>query len=651
MVSIDTLREQFDELGIDPSAEVVDKCIEICTRCDIEDATEFVESWMAFSISKLSGAAPTVENLRDMESHEFANRTRKTTVPSGVTTPTASSRARPREDLESPTPTGESSPADLVIYSNKDLDAEESEVLVSYGCVTPKAQRSVSSLHGSTPDRKVVLSPASYSPIPSKRSQDQDEPNNSGNVVYTFGNGQLLKQINWSSTDVDQRVPLSIKVPTFAGDNLEEGASEAGVGEFMNDDCQYMFDSSYLRTLILGDRIHEGGKRICRRLASLRQEEESGLPQQLDEAAGEELPVPKHDRGAILEKIAIHHVDYLSTEPVHVLGRIVVYPEKKHDRVSIVDFDEHNLRCMKLDFSKMKAWSVFPGETVVLKGTNPRGNAFEVQKVHYEINLELPKAPMELGKELSMVIASGPYTAKDDLLYEKLSDLLTYCKNNCPDVLILTGPFGDISNPLFSTIAETYDEYFEKLIINIMSSVSTNTEVLIVSHHDDLMSMFVYPSFPYQLYSATFPNLRFLPDPCIVSINGLEIGITTADIIKDLSDDEESGGPKGDIIKRAFNYMFHHKTFYPLNPPSVNLPLDMDLLSVFGNIPRVPNIMICPGDLKCYVKELHRCVCVNPQHLVDQTSGEGTFARVVIKPPTSEKALPAEYVVIQMVKS
>lgn len=93
---------------------------------------------MAFSISKLSGAAPTVENLRDMESHEFANRTRKTTVPSGVTTPTASSRARPREDLESPAPTGESSPADLVIYSNKDLDAEESEVLVSYGCVTPK---------------------------------------------------------------------------------------------------------------------------------------------------------------------------------------------------------------------------------------------------------------------------------------------------------------------------------------------------------------------------------------------------------------------------------------------------------------------------------------------------------------------------------
>ncbi|EAT47047.1 AAEL001823-PA [Aedes aegypti] len=314
MVSIDTFREQFDELGIDPSAEVVDKCIEICTRCDIEDATECIETWMAFSVSNLGGAGPTVENLRDMESHELANRACKTTVSPVVTTPTVSSRARPREDLGSPRPTGESSPAGLVIYSNTDLDAEESEVLVSYSQIT------------------------------TKRSQDQDESNNSGNVVYTFGNGQLLKQINWSSTDVDQRVPLSIKVPTFAGDNLEEGAFEAGVGELMNDDCQYMFDSSYLRTLILRDRIHEGCKRICRRLASLRQEEESGLPQQLDEAAGEELPVPKHDGGAILEKIAIHHVDYLSTEPVHVMGRIVVYPEKKHDRVSIVDFDELTLQ-------------------------------------------------------------------------------------------------------------------------------------------------------------------------------------------------------------------------------------------------------------------------------------------------------------------
>ncbi|XP_021695285.1 DNA polymerase alpha subunit B-like [Aedes aegypti] len=335
--------------------------------------------------------------------------------------------------------------------------------------------------------------------------RDQDEPNNSGNVIYTFGSGQLLKQINWSSTDIDQRVPLSIKVPTFAGDNLEEGASEAGVGKFMNDDCQYMFDFSYLRTLILGDLIHEGGKRICRRLASLRQEEECDLPQQLDEAQGEDLPVPKHDG-----------------EPVHIMGSIVVYPEKKHDRVPIVDFDDLTLYCMKLDFSKMKAWSVFPGETVVLKKGQSSWKSLPSSKSSHEINLELLKAPMELGKKLSMVIASGPYTAKDDLF-----------------------------NPLFNTIAETYDEYFEKLIINIMSSVSTNTEVLIVSHHDDLMSMFVYPSFPYHLYSETFPNQRFLSDSCIVSINGLEIGITTADIIKDLSEDEESGGQKGDKIKHA----------------------------------------------------------------------------------------------------
>ncbi|EAT40593.1 AAEL007692-PA [Aedes aegypti] len=618
MVSIESLRDQFDELGVDPSPEVVNKCIEICTRYDIEDAVEFVETWMAYSVSKLGGAEPTVDNLRDMESHEFANRGRKTAGP-------ATNRVKQREDFGSPrSPPEDGSEAGLVIYSNANLDSVESDVLGSYGCVTPKAQKPVSRLHGSTPDRsKVLFSPASYSPITSKRSQDQDGPNNSGNVVYTFGNGQLLKQVNWSTTDVDRRNPLSIK---------------------------YMFDSSYERILILGDRIYEGGKRICRRLASLRQEERADLPEKLDKTECDELTAHKNEQDEILEKVGIRHVDHPCTEPVNIMGRIVVHPEKKQDRVAIVDFDELTLRQMKLDFSKMKTWSVFPGETVVMEGVNPRGNVFEVHNIYYEIDLELPKAPMKLGNEVNMVIASGPYTDKDDLLYEKLSDLLTYCKNNCPDVLILTGPFGDISNPLFGTIAETYEEYFEKIIINIMSSVSPNTEVLIVSHHDDLMSMFVFPSFPYTI-STSFPNLRFLPDPCIISINGLEIGITTADIIKDLSEAEVSGDPKGDKIKRAFNYMFHHKTFYPLNPPPENLPLDMDLLSTFGKLSRVPNMMICPGDLKCYIRDVHRCVCINPGRLSDQTSGEGTFARVVIKQPESEAALPFNYVVCQVVKS
>ncbi|XP_065072932.1 DNA polymerase alpha subunit B [Ochlerotatus camptorhynchus] len=649
MVSLESIREQFDELGIDPSDEVSNKCIEICTRYGIDDPIEFVETWMAYSVSKLSGAEPTVEYLRDMESHEFANKVRKAPAPP----PSAVSRVKHSAGFSSPNPkdgSGGSSAAGLVIYNNMELDSIESDVLGSYGCITPKAKKPVSRLHGQTPDRsKAQFSPASYSPITSKKSQDQDGPNNSGNVVYTFGSGQLLKQISWSSAP--SRRPLAIEVPLFKGNNLTDGGAPASGTKFMSDECKYMYDSSYDRVLILGDRIYEGGKQICQRLAELRLQEKLTQQSQQPESAGSEEEIAKDYREAcMVEEVAIHHVDYPSTDVISVMGRIVVHPERKDDRLAIVDFDEMTLRYTQLDFSKMKFWSVFPGETVVLEGVNPRGNAFEVRKIHHECKLELPQAPMQLGRELKMVIAAAPFTDKEDLLYEKLSDLLTYCSSNCPDVLILTGPFGDSSNHLFSTIAETFEEYFEKIIVNIMNSVSPSTEVLIVSNHEDIISMFVYPSFPYKI-NRYFKNLRFLPDPCVVSINGLQVGITTADVIKDLSDAEVSGAPMGDKVKRAFNYLFHHKTFYPLNPPSENVPLDVHLLNEFGNLPRVPNMMICPGDLKCYIRDVHGCVCINPGHLADQVSGEGTFARVVVHPPETETAAPMNYVVCQVVKS
>ncbi|XP_055587186.1 DNA polymerase alpha subunit B isoform X2 [Uranotaenia lowii] len=524
------------------------------------------------------------------------------------------------------------------------------------------AKKPVSRLHAQTPDRnKAQFSPASYSPISSTKKLDPDGPNNSGNVVYTFGNAQLLKQTSWSSSSVDgqSRSTLQIEIPLFRGEQQPKAEDDGGP-VFMGDDCKYMFDSSYDRVLILGDQIYEGGREICNRLAEAKRQEV--LSQTQTAADGEsgatevaadtekELILMDDREASMIERVAIHHVDYPSTDVINVMGRIVVHPERKDDRLAIVDFDEMTLRYTKLDFNRMKTWSIYPGQTVVLEGVNPRGNAFEVRKIHSERKLELPSAPVSLTKELNLVIASAPFTDKDDLLYEKLSDLLAYCSNNCPDVLVLTGPFGSSNSTLLTSIAEPFEEYFEKIITNIMNSVSPSTEVLVVANHDDIMSMFVYPSFPYKI-SKYFKNLHFLPDPCVVSINGVEIGVTTVDIIKDLAEAEVSGNPFGEKIKRLFNYVFHSKTFYPLNPPPESVPLDVDLLNEFGRLSKVPNMMICPGDMKCYVRDVNGCICINPGRLSDHDSGEGTFARVVIHPPESATAVPFNYVVCQVVKS
>lgn len=108
--------------------------IEICLRYDVDDPVEFVEQWMAFSVSKLSGAEPTVEYLREMESHEYSNKVRKVAPAAAVS---RMRQSAPRaNDFAGRSGTGSGG---LTIYSNAEaMDSIENDVLVSYGCITPK---------------------------------------------------------------------------------------------------------------------------------------------------------------------------------------------------------------------------------------------------------------------------------------------------------------------------------------------------------------------------------------------------------------------------------------------------------------------------------------------------------------------------------
>lgn len=45
--------------------------VELCISYHIDDAAEFVEQWMAFSISHLNGAEPSIEHLNEFERKVF----------------------------------------------------------------------------------------------------------------------------------------------------------------------------------------------------------------------------------------------------------------------------------------------------------------------------------------------------------------------------------------------------------------------------------------------------------------------------------------------------------------------------------------------------------------------------------------------------
>lgn len=81
----------------------------------LDDPVEFVEKWMAFSISHLNGAEPTVQFLVDFENKELKNQNK------------ANSKAK-RVDGDRP---------QLKVY-NQESEDEENDILGAYVCITPK---------------------------------------------------------------------------------------------------------------------------------------------------------------------------------------------------------------------------------------------------------------------------------------------------------------------------------------------------------------------------------------------------------------------------------------------------------------------------------------------------------------------------------
>lgn len=92
--------------------------MELCLEYNQNDPVEFVEQWMAYSISNLNGAEPTVQYLLDMENKELRNQSH---VPA---------KSNPQSKNIS----------NLKVY-NQDSDDDETAILGSYVCLTPKVSK------------------------------------------------------------------------------------------------------------------------------------------------------------------------------------------------------------------------------------------------------------------------------------------------------------------------------------------------------------------------------------------------------------------------------------------------------------------------------------------------------------------------------
>lgn len=345
----------------------------------------------------------------------------------------------------------------------------------------------------------------------------------------------------------------------------------------------YMMDPVFLGTLISGEKIYKIGQKIHDCFKSNNSEKADNDSEEND----------------VLE---LQHCDVSCYEKIKCLGQIFIDDEKSGPRhVYLIGMDETKLRKVLLDFSNCEHYSVFSGQIAIVEGKNTRGDTLAVESI-YTSTMSMNSPAPTLSEQISIVISWGPYTSDEDLSYQPLTDLIKYCVEYEPDVIILTGALLNSNHQMRSKMAERYDSHLEKMLLELTNNISSNTQILIVASYEDANSTFVYPTHPYDKGEKHPSNVHLLPDPCVVNIEGLSIGMTSTDIIDHLIQNEISLNEGVDRAKRAVQYLYNQKSFYPLRPSNKLVPLDVGLAEKYAQIKKLPNIMITPSASKEYIR-------------------------------------------------
>ncbi|XP_047537222.1 DNA polymerase alpha subunit B [Vanessa atalanta] len=569
MATEELVTEQFQFLGIDVSKEVLTKCVSLCTEYNV-DAESFIEQWMAFSLTTLNGASPTLENLELLAKREFSKR--------------SASRSNALVNEVTHSSTG----ASLTVYGAPATIPSENEVLSNYMSTTPKRIKTEKIEQGKSHNNE--LHPATYSPNVDN-SGKYTSRTNQGSVVHSYGDEKLLSAIA-SSTGVNDLLELNIsQVPNDDGD-------------------------VYTKAMFGFELLHEKASTFDNHIRYLSQ------------------CIMK--KNGFTESSSVRHKT--QTE-VLVAGRIECDADARLNSKSVVlqgTWEDSLSQAVSVDLDGVKQYSLFPGQVVVMRGVNPRGNKFIAQEVFHDASrlVSDPKADMmnALKGTMSMVVATGPYTNSNNMAYEPLKDLITYIGTHKPHVVIMIGPFMDSEHAKIKdhSMAETYKSFFDKLIDSIaeISTASPFTKIYIVSSSKDAFNVNIYPT-PAYSSRRKHPNIHFLPDPSTLNINGIFVGLTSTDVLMHISQEEISLGMGGDKLARLAGHVCAQQSYCPLWPAP--LAADAALWAAHAQLPAAPHVLLLPSNFRYFVKEVNGCVVVNPERLAKGVGG-GTFARLLITP-------------------
>ncbi|XP_067130565.1 DNA polymerase alpha subunit B isoform X2 [Centruroides vittatus] len=530
--------EELDQFGVQANDEVVSRMKELCIVYH-QNAEEIVSQWIAFSSTKGFEFEPSISLLDQFEQDELNK----------IKTPSSSQKSN-KKARTPVTPLRKTKNSDYDDF----IENYATPVLVEKikrKAITPDSAKSITSLQISPLSSKNFTPPSKYC----SRSMSRD-------VIISYRSDE---NITWKTNDdhiynvnyYDTESVLTTKYP-FMFEKLR--------------DCAYF----------LNERIQN--------LACFYQ-----------------------NRHKIEEWSSMQS---LVQEEVDIVGSIYCDGEGKLNSSSLLLQGSWELTSglpVQLDVSCLSQFSFFPGQIIAAKGINVQGYKEKkciVKHLYEEEPLPFSSSPPSIliaKRSLQIVVAAGPFTATTNegaLSYQPLSDVLNYVKEYKPHICILVGPFVDSKHEIIErgNFSITFEEIFNQQIEIMLESIKgINTKIVLIPSLRDIHHYAVYPTPPFNIKYKS-EQLICMPDPCVMNIDGIVIGITSTDVLFHIGREEVTfPSTMSDRLGRLCRHILNQQSFYPLYP-SNEVNISYEHLELYAKLTVSPHILILPSDLRHFIK-------------------------------------------------
>ncbi|VDO10908.1 unnamed protein product [Rodentolepis nana] len=293
-------------------------------------------------------------------------------------------------------------------------------------------------------------------------------------------------------------------------------------------------------------------------------------------------------------------------------------------------------------------YSLYAGQPVVFKASNVNGRSLTAFEFYKPIVLPVFDVKDEYitssEPDLHVAVACGPFTTNTSHEIAPLLSLLKSIKEHKPHVLILLSALVDSSHPL---IGEYCDSTFDELYQTRLNTVAEwchllKIKLIVVSSWREVCGNPVYPTPPISKpawaiknpdVAAWYANVIFVWDPCTIKIGPYYIGVSSPDILFQMSSEEISANCTGDRLSRLCRHILASGTYYPVHPPAEELPLDYPLWWERARLPssNSPHCVVFP------TVDVDGVVCVNPGLAARPSSASGgSYARLIFSSKSHE---------------